>query len=648
MLRGLIALALIAALPSATKARAAPPPIEAYGNLPAIGMMKLSPSGERYAFIAIDGENRHLYVETIANEPLASIEIGDVNVRDVEWAGEDHVLVTSAASVAMDLEFVHRRETLRSVVVVDLKAHKNFAVFDGPFQRTVAKTVAGSFGTAEIDGHWYGYFGGLTYTKDSKDSTSLYLDKGYADLYRVDLDTGDFELVAKGIRNNFTRWLVSPTGEVIARTYYDDTNGNWRLMSGKSDGSPLASGHAPFGGIDELKLGRAADRVLIRKPDENGGYAYQEIPLSGGAPAEGDIDGDSLTAFSDRKTNLWIGLEKEGDEQPATFFAPAFEARAQGARKAFPNSIAHLESWSTDFNRMIVYTDGGDDAGTWWLVDVLKHSAVILGESYPIKPADVGPVRMVDWKAADGLALRGVLTLPPGREARNLPLVVLPHGGPEDRDYPGFDWLAQAFASRGYAVFQPNFRGSSGYGVSFRDAGFGEWGRKMQTDISDGVAELARQGLVDPKRSCVVGASYGGYAALAGVTVQHGLYRCAVSVAGVADLAGFLSYARGQSDLSSGTMRYLREFIGKGDISQISPVALADRADAPILLIHGANDTTVPVEQSETMERALKRAGKPVDFVRLTGEDHTLFRRETRIAMLKSAVEFVAKYNPAN
>jgi dipeptidyl aminopeptidase/acylaminoacyl peptidase len=261
---------------------------------------------------------------------------------------------------------------------------------------------------------------------------------------------------------------------------------------------------------------------------------------------------------------------------------------------------------------------------------------------------------MVDYRASDGLALRGVLTLPPGRQPKALPLVVLPHGGPAARDYPGFDWWAQAFASRGYAVFQPNFRGSSGYGIQFRNAGMGEWGRKMQTDISDGVADLAKRGIVDPKRACIVGASYGGYAALAGVTVQQGLYRCAVSVAGVADLSDMLVYERKSSDgpLSS-SVRYWRAFMGASSSSDsrltpITPASLAKQADAPVLLIHGNKDTIVPIDQSETMESALKRAGKPVELVTMDNEDHWLSREETRIVMLKSAVAFVEKYNPPN
>jgi len=402
------------------------------------------------------------------------------------------------------------------------------------------------------------------------------------------------------------------------------------------------------------------DTVVVNAPtgdtDENrGAYSYRELSIGSGAGPAGIDTSEMVSPVIDPATHLWIGETLRNDEKETTFFAPALQARWKGARKAFPNNIAHLESWSTDFNKLIVFTEGGDDSGTYWFVDIQKHSADPIGSPYPsVKSKDVGPVGMVEYRAADGLALHGVLTLPPGRPAKALPLVVLPHGGPEDRDYPSFDWWAQAYASRGYAVFQPNFRGSTGYGVQFRNAGLGEWGRKMQTDISDGVAELTKKGIVDPKRACIVGASYGGYAALAGVTVQQGLYRCAVAVAGVADLSDMLIQEHKEAAApTSASLRKWRAFMGVDSSSDsrldpISPSVQAARADAPVLLIHGKDDTVVPLGQSETMERALRRAGKPVELVKMDNEDHWLSREETRMEMLKSAVAFVEKYNPAN
>jgi dipeptidyl aminopeptidase/acylaminoacyl peptidase len=256
-------------------------------------------------------------------------------------------------------------------------------------------------------------------------------------------------------------------------------------------------------------------------------------------------------------------------------------------------------------------------------------------------------MKMVRYKAADGTDIDAVLTLPPGRPTHKLPVVVFPHGGPTSRDYPKFDWWAQAFASRGYALLQPNFRGSSGYSVAFERAGHGEWGRKMQTDISDGLAYLAREGIADPERACIMGASYGGYAALAGVTLQQGVYRCAVAVAGISNLAKFASDEVIESGFNSMYRRVLRSEIGSGrDLAAVSPIRFASSVNVPVLLIHGKDDVVVPYEQSSDMANALRAAGKKVEFVTLAHEDHWLSRSETRLAMLKAAVAFVEMNNP--
>jgi dienelactone hydrolase len=651
MLRIAAAFGITGALSIVGSAHAAPPtppPIEAYGKLPALDMVRLSPSGERYAFIAEIGDKPRLVIATTDNKPLDVLDIGDAKVRNIEWAGDDRILITKTNTVELGIGFTVSKNELASVIVYNMITHKNFAVFGKEHEQRVANTVRGEFGTAQIDGHWYGYFGGITYEKGASGPT-VRSGVNYADLYRVDLDTGELKLAAHG-QEDGDDWLVGPDGEVVARWLYEQKTGDWRVMKGKSGGETLASGHDDIRRVRGVAFGRSRDTILFATPDQSGGDFYREVSLTG-APIEQE-QANTRPLF-DPTTRLWIGVRDDEDRQ-AVLFSPTLQARWAGAIKAFPGYRVHLHSWTPDFNRIIVSTEGKDDSGTYWIVDIAKHSADPLGAIYPaIKPANVGPLRIVAYTAGDGLPLQGILTLPPGREPKNLPLVVMPHGGPEARDYPRFDWWAQAFASQGYAVFQPNFRGSAGYGIAFRNAGFGQWGRKMQTDISDGVAALVKQGIVDPKRACIVGGSYGGYAALAGVTVQQGLYRCAVSVAGVSDLSGMLYHEREKTQSSNSATRYWKEFMGVtsswgNDLDKISPADLADHADAPILLIHGKDDTVVPIEQSETMERALKRAKKPVEFVMMTGEDHGLSREETRITMLKSAVAFVEKYNPAN
>jgi dipeptidyl aminopeptidase/acylaminoacyl peptidase len=242
------------------------------------------------------------------------------------------------------------------------------------------------------------------------------------------------------------------------------------------------------------------------------------------------------------------------------------------------------------------------------------------------------------------------LTLPIG-ERTNLPLVLLPHGGPHGpRDDFSFDWWATFLASRGYAVLQPNYRGSGGYGVAWQEAGYRQWGGLMQHDLEDGVDALARAGIIDPARVCIVGGSYGGYATLAGVTMTPDRYRCGASVAGVSDLSQMLLETErrtgGDDSMSSD---WWRQSIGdreedRAAVRAASPVNLADRVTAPVLLIHGTDDTVVSIDQSRRMLRALEGAGKEVRFVELRGDDHWLSDASTRIQTLREIESFLARH----
>ena len=268
----------------------------------------------------------------------------------------------------------------------------------------------------------------------------------------------------------------------------------------------------------------------------------------------------------------------------------------------------------------------------------------------------IAPVAVSTFQARDGLEIEFLLTLPPGMQATRgikLPTIMLPHGGPAAYDRFDFDWMAQFLANRGYLVMQPNFRGSAGYGDDFLDAGYGEWGGKMQDDVTDGLKFLVDNELADPDRVCIMGASYGGYSALAGGAFTPELYRCVISVNGVSDLDRFIDYVRDRRGRRDPATSYWEEHIASGDargrtLDPISPFSKADAFQAPVLLIHGENDTVVPFQQSQIMERALNRADKSVTLQKLDGEDHWLSRSETRIAMLRAVDDFLSENNPAN
>jgi dipeptidyl aminopeptidase/acylaminoacyl peptidase len=292
----------------------------------------------------------------------------------------------------------------------------------------------------------------------------------------------------------------------------------------------------------------------------------------------------------------------------------------------------------------------GLDGGGYYVFTPAEERITQIALRYPeLQSADQGAERQaINYPARDGVRIPAYLTLPPSGVRQNLPLVLLVHGGPHARDDFSFDWWSAFLASRGYAVLQPNFRGSSGYGHAWEEAGKRQWGALMQTDVEDGVAALGRAGIIDPARVCIVGASYGGYAALAGATLTPERYRCAASIAGVSDLERMLRATERQTGGDDTmTSDWWRASIGDREedrerIRAVSPANLADSVQIPVLLIHGVDDTVVPIDQSHLMRDRLRSAGKDVRFVELRGDDHWLSDAPTRTQMLRELETFLA------
>ena len=631
---------LAAALP--TLALAAPPPLEAYGRLPAIEATALSPSGGRFAVVIADKDGRKVVVRKSDGEVLGGLGFGTAKIRGVSFAGEDHVLITETATVSRPVIGLRTTE-MEGVIDFNLKTHASYMIFGKSNQYVDA--ILGFHGAREVGGKWYAYVGGVTWEAVAPHSGGGVI---YPDLYRVDLDTGHAEKVATSAQRS-RGWLLGADGQVLANSVYDPARRQYTIFAGAGMERQLIQ-RVGEESLSLLSPGRTSGTIVVVERTEDSIQA-REISLAGGDEGTVLIAGDNAAGvLVDRDTHVLVGMSNLSGQK---LLDPILQKRIDGSRAAFAGERAHLESFSHDFAQMIFLTEGPHDAGRYWLVDAVERSAIPIGEVHPdVPPAEVGPTRMFAYKAADGLKMEGVLTLPPGREPKNLPVVVMPHGGPiVIGDRVGFDWWAQALASRGYAVFQPNYRGTLGYGEAFRHAAEGQYGRKMQTDISDGLAALAQAGIVDPKRACIVGATYGGYAALAGVTLQHGLYRCAVSVAGVSDMGRMLLWIREKGDgRDTRSQDFWRGLTGaqSSDMDAVSPLKFAAKADAPILLIHGEDDSVVPIEQSRAMQRALAAAGKPTDLVLMNGEDHWLSSAPTRLAMLNAVVAFVEKHDPPN
>jgi dipeptidyl aminopeptidase/acylaminoacyl peptidase len=306
---------------------------------------------------------------------------------------------------------------------------------------------------------------------------------------------------------------------------------------------------------------------------------------------------------------------------------------------------------SADGAVWLVRSETPQNPGVYWGFDrTTRTMNRILDTVEELAGRKLAPTRVIDFTTRDGVQLWAYVTGHRSADGVPQPVVVMPHGGPEARDYYGYDPLVQLFAARGYLVVQPNFRGSEGFGLQFVRAGQGQWGKRMQDDVIDAFQALVKAGEADPERACIVGWSYGGYAALMGAARDPGLFQCVVSVAGVSDLIEMLRHDRAlyTAERSSGFL-YWRVSIGElgrddDALAATSPARMADRITAPVLLIHGKVDDVVPPQQSEMMARVLRAAGKPHELLLIEGGDHTLFEIGMRKTAYARMDAFVARH----
>jgi dipeptidyl aminopeptidase/acylaminoacyl peptidase len=603
------------------------------------------------ALEVVKDEQRTIVVQDlVARKILTGVRMGEVKFRGLEWAGDNHlILETSTTSGIFGL--LSQTNEWFQIADFNLVTHKLTPLM-GDVDKTM-NIVLGSPMIRVIGGEPYLFVQGSQFTPRIADQLAVEYLIPHVALFKIDL-RDDASRLMPGEDPDANRYIVDADGHALAESTYNAHDKVWRLKVWRDGSWRVAqSQSAPIESPSLLGLGRDGKSILLRGFGDDR-YALREVSPDG-ATVGSRLDGpESGQVLHDPVTHRLIGVAAlTGDELAYRFYDPAEDLRWRGIEAAFRGQQVELVSSSDDRQKLILHIDSPTEGPGFVLVDLTNHSSQWMGSDYPgLAPADISEVRPLRFKAADGLDLSGYLTLPKARDAKNLPLVVFPHGGPAARDQPGFDWWAQAMASHGYAVLQVNYRGSDGFGWDFLSAGFGQWGRKMQTDLSDGVRYLATQGTIDPKRVCIVGASYGGYAALAGATKDAGVYRCAVDVSGPAELGKFIEWAKARGgDWGATTARYWDRFVGAKDpgdpqLQSISPADLAGKVTIPILIIHGKDDTVVPFEQSQLMADALGKASKPYDFVVLNHEDHWLSRSDTRLQMLQATIDFLEKNNP--
>ncbi|MDE2182829.1 MAG: S9 family peptidase [Alphaproteobacteria bacterium] len=623
-------------------------PLEAYGRLPSLTDVRVSPDGNAIAYVRGTTTRRVVVAQSLTtNQVLGMINVSDTKLRDLRWADNHTLLITTSVTARPFGLSGHRQEwALAQSYDVQTKAqHALLQDVGGKHDQEAMNVVAGPPEPRIIDGHTVVFVRGIYFPGEA----------GYLALFRIDLTSNTTRMVSSDRDTHAEDWVIDQAGNIVAESSYFENSQHWKLAIYRDGGSTdVMDVAAPIETPNVEGLTEDEKALVVSALQPDGSTKYEQVSLKDGgiAPWQRASVGFG-NVMADPRSGHAIGGMRVTDKDDYVFFDPRADGVWRAAKADFPNATdIDLVSWSDDMSKVVVHVFGETYGDTYYVVDTAQHKIGRLGSAYD-GIVDVCPEQWIEYKAADGRQIGAYLTLPLNREAKNLPLIVLPHGGPHARDNPGFDWFSQALASRGYAVLQPQFRGSDGFGTDLLYAGFGEFGKKMQTDLSDGVRALAAKGLADPKRVCIVGASYGGYAALAGATLDTGVYRCVVSIAGISDIRGLLRYWQWPRNTEDRNQRFWDRFLGVSDsgdskLDAISPIKHVDKVSIPILLIHGRDDTVVPFDQSDDMADALKDARKPYEFVKLSGEDHWLSKSETRLQMLEATLKFLEANNPPN
>jgi dipeptidyl aminopeptidase/acylaminoacyl peptidase len=610
------------------------PPAAAFAALPAVQSPAISPDGQRIAYIARTGGGTFVYAVQLANNQAdAIVGVDPSRARAVVWANNDTLILL--ASETETVHFAARMVESLAPFGIDLDGDLRVRQLAG------SRAIGGGFfvrgrrliGYDRGTGRVLAPVGGVLYSVNAKNS----------DLDKVDDTAG------------FTRdWVVDESAVPRYRLDYRDRMDYLQILRRTDKGlwETFVEQTLDLPEIDLHGLDAAGELVVGGRPRDVGRYGLYTVSPEGtrGRPVYVHDTLEVSDVYVDAYTNRVVGAEAEG-ERPVWFDDEL--ARQQASLEAtFPDESPTILDWSQDRSRFIVQTERNDRAPLFYLFDAQERTANALASTYPALERTSLPARLpYSYAARDGVSIPGYLTRPLGAQGA-VPLVVLPHRGPMGRDVDGFDWLAHFVASRGYAVLQPNYRGSDGFGRAWEEAGYGGWGTGvMQHDLTDGVAALVAAGVADPQRVCIVGASYGGYAALAGAAFTPQLYRCAVSINGVADLRDMHALYTSRRDFRSAAVTYWERSVGvegersaRDQLEAASPARQVEHVQAAVLLIHGRDDSVVPIGQSRNMERALRAAGKAVQLVELEGQDHWLSDAPTRLQTLAALEAFLIEH----
>lgn len=613
-------------------------PVDVFARLPAMASPQLSPDGTHVGFLKPEDGRFHLVVRPVDNmksgREWLDFHEEDARIESFSWVNEERLIFS--------VSFPGRRGRVPTREYRLLTANLDGSELKGVVRRG-RRVYFPQIQDRVID-----------LLPGDREHILLEQDQrtpGLPHVYRVNVYTMKFKRVVRNTKK-VGYWMTDLDGVVRLGVAFAKTvmriyargreGGKWRTIVkrdvfGDRKFKPLAFGPGP----DLLYV------LSDHETDTAGIYEFNTETGKFGRRLFWHPAVDATDIVLSRKRRTVIGARYTLDFPEIAYLDEAALALQKALDQALPETVNRILDQGWDRDRFIVYASKPGLPGRYLLVERPAMTVTTLGSSHPgLDLAGLAAVKKVSYRARDGLTIPAYLTLPRVGPAGKWPLIVYPHGGPTSRTTMAFNPFTQFFASRGYAVFQMNFRGSEGFGRSHMTAGYQQWGLGMQDDIVDGVRWLIGQGLADPDRICIYGASYGGYAALMGVIKTPDLFRCAMSFAGVTDLGLLIRQRKKYKYNDLNAPKYNDDSAG-GGLEANSPLFNAGRIRVPVLLVHGGRDRVVAVDHAKKMAAALAKAGKEHELLILEGSGHNLRDGGDRAALMSKIEGFLARHMPA-
>jgi len=628
---------LISSTSLATTATDMPLSIETYGSLPAISRIQLSPNGQSLALVQnLNGSLVLSVLELKTGKKKYLLKSDNVNVLLgwYTWVNDETLLISARYPVKQGFNKYTRTKLYRY----------NLATDDELELLIKPRTASGEI-NAQIQTNV------ISLLPNEPDNILMAIGFDIANkptVYKVNVKTKKRTRIRRP-KPHVVGWIADQQGHPRISQSNDEITVYYKLYDQEGELVRKLWSYEVFEKEVIHILGFDKDpNVLFIRALHHGRYAVFKVDLQKPeqepeliyADEKYDVDGSLIYS---PKTHKVVGLSHKGENDNKIYWDETYIAFKKALNEAIPDANNTIISMTKDLNKYVLFSSSAETAGDYYLGDRTQKSLQYIGSLYPkVNEKNYAKKELIQYVARDGLKIEGYLTKPLTMKAGNkLPAIILPHGGPMARDSSGFDYWAELFASRGYIVLQPNFRGSSGYGYEFEMAALGGWGKAMQNDLQDAVAWLNSQKIIDESKVCIAGASYGGYAALMAAVLHADTFKCAASFAGVSDIERIVKNSRRYTN-----GKIVQKQLGDNydELETVSPVNFAKKINIPVLLVHGTDDVVVPVIHSQSMAEELADNDKDVRYVEIKGANHHLSVQSHRIQTLEEMVNFFDKH----